>query len=478
MFRITFSSTTSLINSIAIGMASILLGGCQTTSDSVTNVDDVASNAPEKWSTAAPMLKEEARVPSSASEVPYQWVYRLDDAGLNALIEEALRNNLDLKLAAARKESARQLMRMARANLFPSLGLNAGASISENSGTTFRNVQSDDYGVTLGASWEVDLWGKVRNDSLSGKADFEASEFDLLQARHSLVAAVCSAWYQCIAAKEQLELAQETVVSYTSTADLIETRFESGIDTALDFRLAVASAENAKSALSRRQESFKRSVRVLQMLLGRYPNAELSLADKLPFVKEGVTADIPASVLERRPDLRAAERRLASAMFAARSANRAKLPSINLTGATGLQSEDFSNLLDGNYDFWSAEVSVSQPLFAGGRIDANAERAQAVLDQYRAIYEQVALQAFFEVEQALEADVYFADLEASSREASEQSVEAEKLAWDQYTSGIINIVTVLESQRYALNARQSAIEARSSRIQNRIQLYLALGGDV
>ena len=480
----SFSSTTSLINIGVAGLASFLMVGCQTTPEPLVDaqVEQASSIAPATWSRA---VKMPSSLPSAttgcvmeASRSPHEWVRYFNDPALISLIDEALQHNLDLKVAAARMESSRQLMRIARADRLPSLGLEAGASYSEigSSGGYTRKVE--DYTVALGTSWELDLWGKIRNSSAASVADFDAVGFDLMQAQHSIVAVVCSAWYNCVAAHEQLLLAKATVESYSSTADLIRNRFESGIDSALDYRLAVATAESAKSNLARSKESFNRSIRALQVILGRYPDGELQLAETLPELESAIPSDVPLAVLERRPDIKAAERRLASAAHSAKAAARAKLPSINITGAAGLESDAFSSLLDGNDDFWSVGASVSQTLFAGGKIDANQKRAEAVLSQYESLYQQVALEAFFEVEQALDADLFFAELETSSKAAREQSVEAEKLAWDQYTSGIINIVTVLESQRYALTAKQSAIEARNARLQNRIQLFLALGGDV
>lgn len=479
----TFFSTTSLITIGVTGLASSFMVGCQTSPQSIATaqVEQAAAIAPADWSAAS---RQPVTDPAQLGNVrettksAHQWTRYFNDASLQALVEEALLHNLDLKVAAARMESSRQLMRIARADLFPSLGLEAGASYSEISAPGMSNVKYEDYSVAIGAAWELDLWGKVRSSSAASEAEFEAAGFDLIQARHSIVAAVCSAWYQCVAASEQLQLAEATVESYSSTAELIRNRFESGIDTALDYRLAVANAESAKSALASRKESFSRSVRALQVILGRYPDTEMVLLESLPELESAIPADIPLTVLERRPDVQAAEKRVASAAYSAKSAARAKLPSVNITGAAGLQSDEFSSLLDGNDDFWSVGLSLSQPLFSGGRIDANQKRAEALLTQYQAIFQQVALNAFFEVEQALDADVFFAELETSAKAAREQSVEAEKLAWDQYTSGIINIVTVLESQRYALNAKQSAIEARNARLQNRIQLFLALGGDV
>lgn len=455
--------------------ASLLVAGCSTPLQRTPPPSGVTAVAPTSWS--ATRAADATRFSATVSGNPHDWITRFNDAALDSLISEALRHNPDLKLAAARMEVSRQLMRSARADLFPTLGIEASGRRSETNLQGSPKLHNEVYSLGFGASWELDLWGRIRNDVTAATAETEASGFDLIQARHALIAAVGSTWYQTIADAEQLALAQATVESYASTASLIQNRFESGIDSALDYRLAAANAATAQSALARRQEVFKRSLRALQILVGRYPDAELEVPTQLPPIETSAPAGIPASVIERRPDIRSAERRMASAAHLVKAATRVKLPSILLTGSAGLQSDAFKELLDGNNELWNLGLTVNQPVFNGGRIDANASRAQAVFEQAQARYEQVVLQAFFEIEQALDADLTFASLERSAITAAAESSEAEKLAWQQFTSGLINIVTVLESQRFSLNAKQSLIEARNARIQNRIQLYLALGGD-
>ena len=269
----------------------------------------------------------------------------------------------------------------------------------------------------------------------------------------------------------------DTYESYRSTADLILSRYESGIDSALDYRLALANAESAKGSVARSEELYKRYQRSLQLLLGRYPDGEIRSLNQFPEILARVPAGLPSELLERRPDLLAAERRLLAAEANVKAAKKEHLPSITLTGATGTQTSEFKNLMDGNFDYWNLAAGLNQPLFTGGRIDAGREIAIQVYRQASISYQQTALQAFMEVEQALDAEAYLVRYLEASKESALQSSSAESLAWDQYTSGLINIVTVLEAQRRSLIAKQSAIEAEKARLKNRVQLHLALGGD-
>ena len=459
----------------AVATGALLLSGCTTSVQPVNPPERITAIQPDSW--AATESAPETRFALISTENPHDWIRRFNDSTLDALISEALRHNPDLKIAAARLESARQILRSTRADLYPSLGMEASGSRTESRPRAAPTLTTDVYSLGLGASWELDLWGRIRNDASAAAAEQDATGFDLLQARHALIAGVGSTWYQTIAAAEQLQLAHETLENYRSTTSLIQNRFERGIDSALDYRLAAANAATAESTLARREEAFKRSLRALQILIGRYPDAELEVPSQLPDLLENAPAGIPAQVIERRPDVRAAIHRIAAASHAIKASSRVRLPSIQLTGSAGLQSEAFRDLLDGDTEYWNVALTVNQPMFTGGRLDANVDRARALYEQAQARYEQVVLQAFFEIEHALDADLTFASLERSAQEAARQSAEAEQLAWQQYTSGLINIVTVLESQRFALNARQSLIEARNARLQNRIQLFLALGGD-
>jgi outer membrane protein, multidrug efflux system len=462
-FSLSLKRSISLVILVA---SSACFFGCRTTIPEKS--PELSLSVPVKWEQPAAIVQ---------TETPYGWVSGLGDPALKELVDEAIRRNPDLKLAVARMESSRQLARIAGSERFPTVSLGVESSITEKNGATYDAFRDDQYQLGVGTVWELDMWGKIRNSSAASTTEWEASGFDLQQARHSIAASVSSAWYDLIAARKQLLLAEETAKNYGSTADLIRTRYESGIDSSLDYRLAMANAESAKSSLASRKELYKRSQRSLQILLGRYPDGKLLAETDFPNLEDRVPAGLPSDLLNRRPDVRAAERRLASAEATIRSTSRERLPVIQLTGSTGIQTSEFKNLMDRNFDFWTIGASLNQPLFTAGRLDANFQRSKVVYEQNRALYEQVALRAFYEVEQSLDADQFFAELEQAAAAATEQSVEAEKLAWDQYTSGLINIVTVLEAQRRALNAKQSYIDARNGRIQNRIRLYLSLGGD-
>jgi multidrug efflux system outer membrane protein len=447
----------------------MILSGCQSTGLKSTPI--TMDTLPSKWTGELETARGLVRSPDS-------WVSSFGDSSLQRLVDEALANNLELKLALSRMESARQVARMSRAGQLPSLNLGFSSTLSEVNGATFDAIKQDNYRLSLSTSWEADLWGKVRQSALSGNLEWQASEYDLEQARHSIAAAVCKAWFNLIAAQQQLSLAEATEESYRRTASLIKDRYESGIDSALDYRLAAANAETAKSAVSQQKELLKRTQRSLQVLLGRYPDGALTAAPRFPVLNTTVLAGISSDFLNRRPDIRAADRRLAAAEASMKSSSRERFPTIMLTGSTGTETDDFKEVMDGNYDFWQVGASLSQSLFDGGRDDARYRQSQALLDQSRAAYQQSVLNALFEVEQALEADRYFADLVESSAAAAEQSEGAETLAWEQYASGLVNIATVLESQRLALNSKRTLISAKNSRIQNRIQLYLSLGGDL
>ncbi len=455
----------ALVSLLAAGTG--LLTGCQTTIDEKPVTTKVVP--PVRWTPS--------ETPVSTQGVRMSWVSSFGDPQLQHLVDEAIENNLDLKIADARLESARQLTRIVRSEQLPGFSLGVNSTYSETNGAFFDAFREDRYSLTLGTSWEADLWGKIRNSSASQLAEEQATAYDLEQARQSIAANACFLWFELIGAKQQLELAEETLVSYQSTADLIQNRYESGIDSALEYRLALANLEAARSSVFQRKEALKQAQRNLQILLGRYPDASLVALTDFPIVHSSVPAGIPSDLLNRRPDIRAAERRLVSAELSIKSASKERLPSIQLTGATGTQTTEFKNLMDGNFDFWNLEATLSQPLFTGGRLDAQHQNTIALYKQSLANYELTALRAFMEVEQALDADYYLEHLEEALKNSAEQSSKAEDLAWDQYTSGIIDIVTVLESQRRALIAKQSYIDAKKLRLNNRVQLHLSLGGD-
>ena len=331
-------------------------------------------------------------------------------------------------------------------------------------------------GVSLDVTWEADLWGRLSARAKAGLADFQASSADLQAARLSLAGQTVKTWFAIAEAQQQLALADGTVESWRSSAEQVHDRFEEGIRSSLDLRLALANLAGAEALLGERKRQLDRAVRQLEVLLGDYPDKSIHVPTELAVTPPPIPVGLPAEIISRRPDLVAAERRLASADNRALAARRDLYPRLSLTAVGGTASRALQDLVDGDFSVWSLVGSIVQPLFQGGRLRAGVSQAEGVKEEFLASYASSAIRAFAEVETALAAESLLAEQEAALARAAEQSREARLLAEDRYGSGLENFVTVLESQRRSLQADGELIAARRSRLENRVDLHLALGG--
>ncbi|MDQ8201877.1 TolC family protein [Pelagicoccus sp. SDUM812003] len=414
-----------------------------------------------------------------ASFEPSGWMEDFDDPLLSGLIEEALRYNLDLKVAAARLDAALASANAGKSEIWPSLNLSGNGSKSRRGSASGiqQTPTAETYGLTGRFSWEIDLWGKLRNGYRAELADQEAALADYRSARLSLAARTAKAWYAAIEADQQLELEKRILEALVESSRIVEENFASGIARALDVRLVRANLASSRSSLEQRRRSRDAAIRNLETILGRYPKNELELASELPGIRAEMPEGIPSELLLRRPDIVAAERRLAAAEQRKFEESKARLPSLDLNLSRGTSSSD----LDEIFDFvekriWSQSLGVAQTLFQGGRLKANYQRARATYEQNVAAYSQTVLTAFREVENALSNQSSYREDYEYLRVAAEESIEAEKLAWSEYASGLTDITTVLDSVRRSITAQRSFIQVANQRIQSRIDLYLALGG--
>jgi NodT family efflux transporter outer membrane factor (OMF) lipoprotein len=457
-------------------MLVLAMSGC-VSSPQTARRPDATPDAPSRWTAPAAAT---SNAPENKS-VSDDWLLGLGDPRLPDLVEQALARNHDLRALAASLESTRAASVIAGADRLPQIGVGLDAARFQNA---VKTAPGEAVGVIaqsrqLGANvrWEIDLWGKLRDRGQAALADLEAAEADFAGARLSLAAGVAKAWFRTSTSRLQLQLAEETVRNFEATADLVRSRFEAGIGTSLELRLALANAASAAALLEQRRQELDSAVRILETLLGRYPANTLATIDALPELQVAVPAGIPSEVLQRRPDLVAAERRLAAADARTREARKARLPSLSLTGSGGTASNDLDDLLDADFEVWSIAAGLAQPLFQGGRLRAAADRNAALAERAHADYLSAVLEAFREVESALAAEDLLRRREENLREFAEQSAGAERLAQDEYEAGLSDIVTVLESQRRALDARSSYLLIREQRLRNRVDLHLALGGD-
>ena len=285
-----------------------------------------------------------------------------------------------------------------------------------------------------------------------------------------------TAWFVVAEAVEQLRLAEATLASFRASADQVRERYEAGIRPSLDYRLSLANLKGAEANLYNRRQQLDLAKRQLEMLLGRYPEAGIGTPTELGATPPEIPAGIPSELVARRPDLTAAERRLVASGELVHVAKAARYPRLSLTATGGTATRALTDLLDGNFSVWSIVGNLVQPIFEGGRIRAGIERAEAVEDEGLASYINAVLNAYLEVERALAAEDFLAAREKALGEASLQSTAAESLAYDRYRSGLEDYVTVLESQRRSFDAESAWISVRRLRLDNRVGLYLALGG--
>lgn len=418
---------------------------------------------PENWRSG---------IPSGAFDAATGWLDDLEDNYLKILVAEAIERNHTLKAAKTRVEGAGALSRIAGAPLLPSAEIGVDAS---RTGSDTNTENSFSLSGTI--SWEADLWGRLGNSARAAAYDERAVYADYNAARLSLAAEVSLAWIASIEARQQEDLAVKTGESFRHALNIIEERYRLGLNSALDVRLARTEVASADSDIARRGRELDAIKRRLEVLMGRYPSAELKTAKRLPRIIKPVPTGLPSELLGRRPDLVAAELRLSAAGEEFHQAGKNRLPSIRLTAGGGFGSSDLDKLLDWDNLVWNLVAGITQPLFQGGRLKAEEALAKSGHADALEEYAGAVLRAFREVETALAAEaLYEEQLTFLDKACSESSIAVE-LALSQYAEGLTDVTTLLQAQRRAFNAKSTSLRTERERLDNRIDLYLALGGD-
>ncbi|MBG87208.1 MAG: transporter [Verrucomicrobiales bacterium] len=408
------------------------------------------------------------------------WLEDFQDKRLTALVAEAQENNLDLQVSAARLMAAMGTVRVQNAGRLPTVNADLGGARNKRVNTQgFRltNPKLDTFDIGMRFAWELDLWGKLANRGRAAYADAEAAQEDFNAAQFSLAGTVAKSWFRLIEADLQLRLAESAHASFQTNLTVVEEGFERGIRQALDVRLTRANVASAEAMLRARKRERDVAARLLEVLLGRYPKDEISVAPELPKSTRPIPAGLPSEIIARRPDLLAAERRLASADERLSAAKKDLLPTISLTASGGTSSAALEDLIDPDQNVWRLAANLVQPLFRGGALRGARARSKAQLLEQVATYSQSILLAFQDVENSLANETHFKAQESALKVAAEESIAAEELAWERYDRGLAGIVTLLDSQRRSVNARSSLHAVTRARLQNRVDLYLALGGD-
>ncbi|WP_165840075.1 efflux transporter outer membrane subunit [Motiliproteus coralliicola] len=438
-----------------------LLAGCSSWVE-LPDRELQAPNPPEQWLSRIERLEGQ----------PQGWLQRLQAPKLAELVEQALQQNPQLQNTRALLAEAEAQARIAGAERQPSLSAGAEAGRSG----TGSNDRSQ-FSATLTFGWELDLWNKLSDSARAAEIDRQALLQDYRSARLSLAAGVAKAWFNSVEAGQQVGLSQQLVSVLADRLDVLEEGYQAGLVAALDIHLARANLAAERSRLSTRQQNLGSSVRQLELLLGRYPANRQALAQQLPPLPETIPAGLPSELLQRRFDIRAAELRVQSSWARLDRRHKDRFPSFSLTGSYGRSSDQLDQLLRGESLVWSLLGGLSQPLLDGGRLEALEAQALAQAQQREALYRDTVLKAFDEVETALQQERQLTRFVEQSQISVVEFQLAEQLAAEQYRAGLVQYITLLEAQRSAFEARSSYTQALNQQLQNRIDLYLALGGD-
>ncbi|MFK5924377.1 MAG: efflux transporter outer membrane subunit [Verrucomicrobiota bacterium] len=420
------------------------------------------------------------------------WIADFHDSKLSALVKEANLNNRDLAAAAANVEIAGARAIQAGSALFPQInGLGRGRRAKQNfigfpvgpgGSTPVLQSLSNQYDLSMDLSWELDLWGRIRAGQSAAVAELQATQTDRAAAQLSVGAQTAKLWFALIETRQQENLARRTVEIFGKTEKILRDKFELGIadeqkGLASQLRLAMSDQATAREALTRQKQQREQISRQLEVLLGRYPGGALSSGVNLPKMPPTPPAGLPASLLDRRPDLVAAERRLAATDKRLLEAKLAMFPTISLTASGGRTSNDLQSLTDGNLSVWSLAGGVTQPVFQGGRIREGINIRKGEAKRALANYEKDALVAFREVEDALAAESYLSRREKDLIAAAKLAAEAHQSADEEYANGVGDVLTMLTAQRQMVLKESERLVIRRVRLDNRVDLYLALGGD-
>ena len=451
----------------------LIAGGCATAP--IEDHPALGGDVPAAWT---------ARDDTGGRPAPAWWA-DFGDPGLDEVVDAALRQNYDLQAAASRLEQALADSRIAGADLQPQLQVGLNGSQRKQNFIGFPIPGAEDrvlstvftnYGVSLDLTWEADLWGRLRAGARAALADLQSRAADLRAAQLSLAGQTTKAWFAIAEAGQQLRLAEASVDSFRASAEQVRERFEQGLRPALDVRLALSNLATAEALREQRGQQLDAAVRQLEVLMGLYATGSIAMPADLPPAPAVIPGGLPAELVRRRPDVVSAERRIAAARQRLRVAQRDLYPRISLTASTGTATGELKDLIKRDFGVWTLLGNVIQPLLQGGRLRAAVDRAEARAAEELAVYANTALQAFSEVETALAAEEYLVQRERYLAVSAEESRAAEIIADDRYRSGLDNYITVLESQRLALQAEGDLIAARRQRLENRVDLYLALGG--
>ena len=430
-------------------------------------------DAPSAWRLTEPEAKDLADT---------TWWEQFGDPVLNELITSALKENKDLRIAAARVEEFMGRYGTTRAALFPQV---AAAGIGQRIGVTdytnppwssMADNPYSDFQTFLRASWEIDIWGRFRRSTEAARADLLSTEEGRKGVILTVATAVAVAYADLRYLDKQLEIAQRTAKNREDSFKLFKLRFDRGLISELELRQVESEYQSALATIPLLQKFIGQQENGLNVLLGRNPCPIPRGRHLDSLVLPGVPAGLPSQLLDRRPDLRQAEQNLIAANARIGVAKALYFPTISLTGSYGVESTDLSNLFTGSAKMWSYAVPVTVPVFTAGAIAGQVRVAEAVREQNLVRYQRVIQQAFREVEDALIDQRKLQEQLAIQKQQVEALRSYASLATLRYENGYTSYLEVLDAERSLFNAELAYTQTQGALFRALVNLYKSMGG--
>jgi outer membrane protein, multidrug efflux system len=426
----------------------------------------VSSSAPPSSSAAAASLGDE------------KWWEVFQDKELQGLIRTALKNNYDVRIAAARVLQARAQLGITRADQFPTL--DASGNVTSVRNPTIGPIPSYELTqgqITASAAWNVDFWGRYRRATEAARASLLASEWAQKEVIATLVANLASSYFGLRALDLELEISKRTLGSRQDSLELTKTLEQHGMNSLLDVRQSEQLVYTAGAEVPDLERQIEQQENAISILLGNNPDSVprgLKLTEQ-PHAPE-VPIGLPSSLLERRPDVRQAEENLVAANAQIGVARAAYFPQITLTGSAGYESAALTNLFSGPAGVWTLVGSVTQPIFEGGRLKSNVRLAEAQREQLLLTYQQTIQGAFRDVSNALIAYRKFREFRVQQEHLVESAQDAARLSEIRFKAGTADYLEVLTNETNSFSAELTLAQAQGNELNALVQLYQALGG--
>jgi len=455
--------TNSLFLFTFIAVSAAIVGGC---TQSAITPEATEVGMPAGWVRGG-----------DAGSVDLNWLESFDDPQLTGLVSEAIGNNYPLEQERARLYAAEQAVVIVRANRFPELDVSLDGSRRGFTDSSSQRVSTESFGAAVGASWEVDLWGRLSKQQQAAQLAFGAQQARFESVQRNLAATTTAAYFEVMEAKQLLEVAQRRLDNAIESHDIVASGYRQGLNDALDLYLARNQVERQQANYAQKEQAVSETIADLQLSLARYPDGRMEIPGMLPVLTKPIPSGLPSDLLTRRTDLQEAWLSLLAADADLAAAHKARFPSLSLVGSAGVASAEFGDLLDTDLSVWSIAGGITQPLFNAGQLEAFEEQALARVRQAEQQYLELVFRAFADVENAISRSASLIERYESFLDAQTNSRAALNLALEQYQRGLVSYTTVLESQRQAFDAETTVVELRNLLLQNRISLYLALGGE-